>query len=243
MELRPPRWLTPLLGVVAAGMLAGGVAVAVAAVGGPWALWFVAALLLWGGATAAAIAVIGTGSVLVAGRGVEVTGVRGRSFAGDGLVGPLEQRLLGVRLTDGVTTRRVFAQLPHLTSSLVDRLPQYFSQLRPAPAFPVVLPGRISTPVAYGVVAALMAGMGLWATVEGIRGPEPDGPNRVLLLVIGVPMLVLGAGTVWWAARRAERRVEVHERPWSVTASPAPDGSGRAPGSPEMASTSRSGTG
>ena len=210
MELRPPRWFAPLFLIVTLGMAAAAVITAIAAAAGPLGLWVVALVLVLGAAVAGAIAVIGTRSVVVRGGQVEVTGIRGTVFVGDELVGPLEQRLLGVRLADGNASRRVSAQLPHQTAALVARLPEYFPQLRAPLAYPVVLPGRISTPVTYGLFAAMVSGIGLWATMTGISGPGRDGPNRVVLLVVGVPMLLLGAGTVWWSLRRAERRVEVH---------------------------------
>ncbi len=208
MNLRVPRWFRWATAVVAAAFAVGFVVIVVAAWRGPWGLWVGAAVVGAAAACAAAIAVIATRDVRIADGTLHVGGWRAVSLPLVDLTGVPRQSLFGVDVGTDDCRRRVFAQLPHLTSAFVDRLSAHASQLREPLEYPVVLPGRISTPVAYGVAGALAAAMGggvCWWTFVGDGDVSPWAAG-----LVGAPMFVGGIATVWWVLWRAERRVEVH---------------------------------
>ena len=202
MQLQPPRWIAPVMAVVSVGALVALAFAVLAATHGTPLLWLVSVGLVGVVWASTAIGLIGTRAITVASGRVTVTGWRSMMFELDALLPPLEQTLFGAVLHDDRRRRRVFAQLPHLTSQLVAQLPDHAPQLRAEPAFPVVLPGRISTPVAYGIFAVPVAAIGVVSLVQGV-------PNRLLSLIVGGLMVVVGVTTLWWVLLRAERRVEV----------------------------------
>lgn len=209
LALAPPRWVPILLSAVALTFGLGTGAALLAALRGPIGLWVLVVVLGAGTVTATAIALVCTRTVALTGGALVVTGWRPRQWPVDTLTGPLDQRLFGVSIGSEDDRRLVLAQLPHLTSTLAAELPLWAPQLRPPERFPVVIPGRIGTPVAYGLSAGLTAFFGIVALRLALVD-DPDGPNRVVAGVFGLVMTVGGSAVVWWAVRRAERRVEIH---------------------------------
>lgn len=172
---------------------------------------FVMALLfVIGGTTAAAIAVILTRSVEVGAGRLIIDGVGGVTFELAELTPPLASGLFGVRVGTEATRRRVFAQIPALASALQVRLPEYAPQLRPTDAFPILVPGKIGSPVAYSVVAAIGALMGTAGVLVGLNGGGPGEPPAVVSLVLGSILLGVGVTVIWLTAFRVERRVEIY---------------------------------